>query len=224
VFTSRFQKWVRRNAQRLAALLARLRVTPNQVTVAGMVFTFASAALVASGRLLAGGLVLLFSGTFDILDGALARASNRSYPYGAFLDSSIDRLSEGAIYLALAFHFAVAGGPQARWLVGATVLALIGSFEVSYVRARAQSLGFSSETGLFNRPERVVATIAGLVAAGLGFPDVLTVVIVGLAVLAHLTALQRIWEVWSQARAQRRTARSAIPEAPRGATADRPRH
>ena len=212
MFTSKFQNWVRRNAQRFAAALIRLRVTPNQVTVAGMVITFVAAGLVASGHLLAGGLVLAFSGSFDILDGALARASNRSYPYGAFLDSSTDRLSEGAIFVGLAYHFAARGGPGDRWLVLGTVLALVGSFEVSYVRARAQSLGFTCDSGIFNRPERVVATVAGLVLGG----PWLTLVIYALAALAHVTALQRIWEVWGQARTQRRAARE-LPEAPRGA-------
>ena len=218
MFTSRFQNRVRRNAQRLAAALIRLRVTPNQVTVAGMLITFAAAILVATGHLLAGGLVLAFSGTFDIFDGALARASNRSYPYGAFLDSSTDRLSEGAIFVGLAYHFAARGAPGDRWLVLATVVALVGSFEVSYVRARAQSLGFTCDSGIFNRPERVVATVLGLVLGGIW----LSIVISLLAALAHFTAVQRIWEVWRQARAQRRTTvRDAAAASGISAPADR---
>src|SRR5438552_6309016 len=142
MFTSRFQKWVRRNALRLAGWLGRLPITPNQVTVAGMLFTCAAAVLVASGHLFTAGIVLAFAGTFDILDGALARATNRSYPYGAFLDSTTDRYSEGAVYLGIAAYFLwqKPDFPWSRWAILACVAALAGSFLVSYVRARAQSL------------------------------------------------------------------------------------
>src|SRR5205807_2815264 len=139
--------WVRRNAQRLARLLGRLPITPNQVTIAGTLLTFGAAVLAGLGHLRAAGVVLAVSGTFDILDGALARATKRSYPYGAFLDSTFDRYSEGAVYIGLVAYFVSAGGPLERWLVLGTVTALAGSFLVSYVRARAQSLGFTCETG-----------------------------------------------------------------------------
>ena len=196
MFTSRFQKWVRRNAQRLAAALAGAGVTPNQVTIAGMAATFCAAALAGFGLLLPAGLVLAFSGTFDILDGALARASNSNYPYGAFLDSTIDRYSEGAVYVGIVMYFLGHGGGSMRWQVLGAVLALGGSFLVSYVRARAQSLGFHCDAGLFARPERVVATVIGLIlgAAVLGW------VVWLLAILTNVTALQRIHEVWRQGR------------------------
>ena len=103
------------------------------------------------------------------------------------------------MYLGLIAYFVGAGGPLAKWLVVATGAALAGSFLVSYVRARAQSLGFTCETGLFARPERVVVTVIGLVFGGL----VLTAVVFLLAILTNLTALQRIREVWLQGRAQR---------------------
>src|SRR5579859_90406 len=133
VFTSRFQAWVRRNAQRLAASFARLPVTPNLVTVTGMLVVFASAVLVGMGQLVAGALVLAFGGCFDILDGALARVQKRSYPYGAFLDSTTDRYAEGAIYLGIAAHFLQVGGPNLRWNLLGAMLALVGSFQVSYI-------------------------------------------------------------------------------------------
>jgi CDP-diacylglycerol--glycerol-3-phosphate 3-phosphatidyltransferase len=207
MFTSRFQKWVRRHALRLAAWIGRLPVTPNQVTVAGMLLTFASAALVASGHLLPGGVVLAFAGTFDILDGALARATNRTYPYGAFFDSTLDRYSEGAIYVGIAIYFLGTGSPLVRWEVLATLLALAGSFLVSYVRARAQSLGFKCDSGFFARPERVFVTVLGLVFGG----TALTIVILALAVLTNFTVVQRIWEVWGQAREHRRPAKVVSP-------------
>jgi CDP-diacylglycerol--glycerol-3-phosphate 3-phosphatidyltransferase len=181
------------------AALGRLPVTPNQITVLGTALTFAAAVLTAGGQLRWGGVLLAFAGTFDILDGALARSTKRSYPYGAFLDSTLDRYSEGAMYIGLVAYFVSAGGPLERWLVLATVTALAGSFLVSYVRARAQSLGFTCETGLFARPERVVVTVIGLIFGGV----VLAAVVFLLAILTNLTALQRIREVWLQGRAQR---------------------
>src|SRR5437016_8309881 len=199
MFTTRFEAWVRRHAEALMAALGRLPVTPNQITVVGTALTFVAAVLAASGHLLLGGIVLAFAGTFDILDGALARSTGRSYPYGAFLDSTLDRYSEGAMYLGLIAYFVSAGGALEKWLVVATGAALAGSFLVSYVRARAQSLGFTCETGLFARPERVVVTVIGLVFGGF----VLTAVVFLLAILTNLTALQRIREVWLQGRAQR---------------------
>jgi len=213
VFTARFQAWVRRNAQRLARFLARLPITPNQVTITGTLFTFGAALLVGLGNLRAAGIVLAISGTFDILDGALARATKRSYPYGAFLDSTFDRYSECAVYVGMAAYFLGRGGPWMRWEVLACLVALAGSFMVSYVRARAQSLGFRCDSGIFARPERVVATVAGLV---IGVWWVLGIVVVLLAVLTNFTAGQRIVEVWSQARDQRRAAREATKAPARG--------
>ena len=195
MFTSRFQAWVRRNAQRLAAAFARLSITPNQITMAGMLATFVAGALAGFGYLLPAGLVLAFSGTFDILDGALARATKRMYPYGAFLDSTTDRYSEGAVYIGIAAFYLGHPAPDMPVKVLACFFALAGSYLVSYVRARAQSLGFSCEGGLFARPERVVATVVGLLAAGLGLPVVLDIVIVGLAILTNITVVQRINEV-----------------------------
>jgi CDP-diacylglycerol--glycerol-3-phosphate 3-phosphatidyltransferase len=199
MFTTRFETWVRRQAEALMSAIGRIPVTPNQVTVIGVALTFVAAVLVALGYLRWAGVVLIVAGTFDILDGALARSSGRSYPYGAFLDSTLDRYSEGAIYIGLTAYFASTPGPLQRWLLLATVAALAGSFLVSYVRARAQSLGFTCESGLFARPERVVVTVVGLIFGGV----VLYGVVFLLAILTNLTALQRIREVWLQGRAQR---------------------
>jgi len=201
--------------------LGRVPLTPNQVTVVGLVLTFFAATLVAFGELRWAGVVLIVAGTCDILDGALARSTHTSYPYGAFLDSTLDRYSEGAIYIGLAAYFVSAGGPYQRWLVLATFAALAGSFLVSYVRARAQSLGFTCESGLFARPERVVLTVIGLVFSGVFGGWVLYAVVFLLAVLTNLTALQRIREVWLQGRAQRlaieretKARRAAPPQTP----------
>src|SRR5258707_15364112 len=196
MFTTRFEAWVRRRAEALMSAVGRVPLTPNQVTVVGLILTFIAAALAALGQLRWAGVVLIFAGTCDILDGALARSTKASYPYGAFLDSTLDRYSEGAIYLGLAAYFVTINGPFQRWLVLATLAALAGSFLVSYVRARAQSLGFTCETGLFARPERVVVTVIGLIIGG----PVLYGVVFLLAVVTNLTALQRIREGWLQGR------------------------
>lgn len=213
MFTTRFEAWVRRQAQALMSVLGRVPFTPNQITVVGVALTFVAAVLVAFSQLRWAGVVLIFAGTFDILDGALARSSGRSYPYGAFLDSTLDRYSEGAIYIGLVAYFVTTSGPLQRWLLLATMAAMAGSFLVSYVRARAQSLGFTCESGLFARPERVVATVVGLIFGG----PILYVIVVLLAILTNVTALQRIREVWLQGRAQRmaieREAAAAAPKA-----------
>ena len=212
MFTTRFEAWVRRRAEALMSALGRIPITPNQITVIGVALTFAAAVLAALAHLRWAGVVLIFAGTFDILDGALARSSGRAYPYGAFLDSTLDRYSEGAIYIGLAAYFAGTSGPLQRWLLLATVAALAGSFLVSYVRARAQSLGFTCESGIFARPERVVATVVGLIFGG----AVLYIVVFLLAILTNLTALQRIHEVWLQGRAQRIAREREAAAAPKG--------
>lgn len=217
MFTTRFEAWVRRRAEALVKAIGRVPVTPNQVTVIGLVLTFMAAGLVAFGHLRWAGVVLIVAGSFDILDGALARSTHASYPYGAFLDSTLDRYSEGAIYAGLAAYFVGMGGPLQRWLVLATLAALAGSFLVSYVRARAQSLGFTCETGLFARPERVVVTVVGLILGGV----VLYAVVFLLAILTNITALQRIREVWLQGRAQR-LARERESKAQRAASTQAP--
>jgi len=217
MFTTRFEAWVRRRAEALMKAIGRVPVTPNQVTVIGLGLTFVAAGLVAFGHLRWAGVVLIVAGSFDILDGALARSTHASYPYGAFLDSTLDRYSEGAIYAGLAAYFVGMGGPLQRWLVLATLAALAGSFLVSYVRARAQSLGFICETGLFARPERVVVTVVGLILGGV----ILYAVVFLLAILTNITALQRIREVWLQGRAQR-LAREREIKAQRAASTQTP--
>ena len=203
MFTTRFEAWVRRHAESLITALGRTPLTPNQVTVVGLVLTFLAATLAAFGHLRWAGVVLIFAGTCDILDGALARSTKASYAYGAFLDSTLDRYSEGAVYLGLAAYFVSVDGLLQRWLVLATLAALAGSFLVSYIRARAQSLGFTSKTGLFQRPERVVVTVIGLLFANAFGGYVLDGVVFLLAIVTNITALQRIREVWLQGRAQR---------------------
>src|SRR5256884_2949993 len=166
MFTTRFEAWVRRHAEALVSALGRSPITPNQVTVVGLGLTFLAAGLVAFGQLRWAGVVLIFAGTCDILDGALARSTNTSYPYGAFLDSTLDRYSEGAVYLGLAAYFVTVGGPLQEWLRPATPGARAGSCPVCYGRGRAPSRWFVFTKRRCPRPGPVVGRVRGLPAWG----------------------------------------------------------
>jgi CDP-diacylglycerol--glycerol-3-phosphate 3-phosphatidyltransferase len=194
VFTSKFQDWVRAQARRLVPVLRLFGLTPNMLTMIGLVITAASAVLIATGHLVEGGIVLLLAAVFDILDGAVARVTGKVYRYGAFLDSTTDRYAEGFTYIALLYFYVANGHKTVEPML--VIAALNGSLLVSYVRARAQSLGFVCDGGLLARPERVVLIVIGLLFPGALLLPVLWI----LGVLTNLTAVQRIWFVWRQSR------------------------
>jgi CDP-diacylglycerol--glycerol-3-phosphate 3-phosphatidyltransferase len=175
----------------LLAALRWLRITPNQVTMAGTVLNLAAGALVIAepDRLYWAGIVFVVAGLMDMLDGALARMSQKVTPFGAFLDSTLDRVSEGVILSAIAYLLAVQGREIDVALV---VLALLGSVLVSYTRARAESLGVECKVGLMSRPERVI-----LIAVGLFF-DVLPYVIYIMLALTVFTVVQRVVHTYRQ--------------------------
>lgn len=193
MFTARFQAWVRARARQVVPALRALHLTPNALTIAGLVICAGSAVLVALGDLVAGGVVLFVASAFDILDGALARVMGKTQRYGAFLDSTIDRYAEAFTYIALLYYFLFRQHATLEPML--VIVALTGSLLVSYVRARAQSLGFTVNGGWLARPERVVITVIGLIVAPL-----LVWALWVLAVLTNVTVLQRIWLVWQQAR------------------------
>jgi CDP-diacylglycerol--glycerol-3-phosphate 3-phosphatidyltransferase len=174
-----------------AELLAKTGLSPNVLTVAGLLLAFAVAWVLSSGRFFLGGFLVLLSGAFDLLDGAVARASGRTTTFGALLDSTFDRLSEAALFMGLLAFYASEGSYQELLLVGA---ALVGSIMTSYVRARAEGLGLECDVGVFTRPERVI-----LLAVGLIFNQMLVVLWI-IAVLANLMAWQRLIYVWQQTR------------------------
>jgi CDP-diacylglycerol--glycerol-3-phosphate 3-phosphatidyltransferase len=175
----------------LLAALRWLRITPNQVTMAGTVLNLAAGALVIAepDHLYWAGIVFVVAGLMDMLDGALARMSQKVTPFGAFLDSTLDRVSEGVILSAIAYLLAVQGREIDVALV---VLALLGSVLVSYTRARAESLGVECKVGLMSRPERVI-----LIAVGLFF-DVLPYVIYIMLALTVFTVVQRVVHTYRQ--------------------------
>ena len=185
-------------ASRTVSGLARTRVTPNALTAAGVSLCLAAAVLVPfedRERLLvywlAAGIFVVGS-LLDILDGALARAGGKSTPFGAFIDSTTDRVGEGAMLAAIALVFARQGRD---WAVVLAVAAVVGSFLVSYTRARAEAIGLRGDVGLGSRAERVVLITAGLVFAPWGG---LPWAIVALSATASLTVVQRILHVRKQ--------------------------
>jgi CDP-diacylglycerol---glycerol-3-phosphate 3-phosphatidyltransferase len=214
MFTQKFQAWVRRWAERAVGVFRDSPITPNMLTLFGLLITGVGALLVATGQLLVGGIVLTFAGLFDIFDGALARAAGKVYRYGAFLDSTVDRYSEGVVYLGILIYFLDQHDGLRPIIV---LIALAGSFLVSYVRARAQSLGFTCDVGILARPERVVIIVAGLLLESVGIKiggwTPLTVALVILAVGTNFTAVQRVWVVWQQNRAELRALRGAAATA-----------
>jgi len=203
--------WVKRGytdgTRKLAARwiggLARTRVTPNALTAAGITLCAASAVIVwfAYHRpwplYWLAAIVFVVGSVLDILDGALARHGGKATPFGAFVDSISDRVSEGFVLTAVAIVFAREGNDIA---VGFTFAAMAGSFLVSYARAKAELLGLKGDVGLGSRAERVVVITAGLVFAPWGG---LQWAIYFLAVTAWFTVLQRVFSVRAQLRGRR---------------------
>ena len=193
-----YTRGARSLAGRSVTSLARTGVTPNILTTAGVSLCLAAAVLVPfedHGKLLffwlAAG-VFVVGSVLDILDGALARVGGKSTPFGAFIDSTTDRVGEGAMLAAIALVFSRHGRD---WAVVVAVAAVVGSFLVSYTRARAEALGLSGTVGLGSRAERVVVITAGLVFAPWGG---LPWAIVLLAATAWITVGQRVLHVRKQ--------------------------
>ena len=174
-----------------AELVAKTRISPNILTALGLLVALVTAWVLSTGHFFLGGFLVLGSGAFDMLDGAVARISGRSTRFGAILDSTFDRLSEAALFLGLLAYYANQGSFQEVVLVGA---ALVGSMMTSDVRARAEGLGLKCEVGFFTRPERVI-----LLAIGLIFNQMLVILWI-IAVLSNLVAWQRLSYVWQQLR------------------------
>jgi CDP-diacylglycerol--glycerol-3-phosphate 3-phosphatidyltransferase len=182
---------VRKGFEPMLSALQRLHVTPNQVTIFGTLLNVAAAALIALDHLIYAGIVFLLAGCCDMLDGALARRAQQSTKWGAFLDSTLDRVSEGVVLAAIAYLLASQGHALDAALV---TLALLGSILVSYTRARAESLGVECKVGIMSRPERII-----LIALGLFF-DVLSYAIYILLALTAFTVIQRVIHTYRQLR------------------------
>lgn len=195
------QRRIARVVDPLVARLARLGVTPNGMTVTGLALSALAAALLAGGMPRSAGLIWLLGSAFDMLDGALARATGAANRAGAFLDSSLDRLGEGLLLTAVVYHFAAQGMALAAAL-GAW--ALLASLMVSYTRARAEGLGAACTNGLATRVERVILLGLGLLS---GY---LALAIGVLALLASVTTWQRLFAVWGALSGDDQSAQRAV--------------
>lgn len=174
----------------VSAWLARTGITPNALSLLGFALNLGVAVVLATGHLRWGGVLIILVSLFDGLDGALARYTGKVSTFGAFLDSTLDRYSEAALFIGLIWHFL---GLHANAEVLLACVALFGSEAVSYTRARAEGLRIECKVGWFTRAERMIVLALGL---ALGLPLVTFWV---LAVFTNLTALQRIWHVRRQA-------------------------
>jgi CDP-diacylglycerol--glycerol-3-phosphate 3-phosphatidyltransferase len=174
------------------------RLTPNKISMTGFVLNVAAAVLVTQRLFFLAGLAFIAGSLMDMLDGRYSRMSGKGTPFGAFLDSTLDRIEEGVVLAAVAAYFAARGDELA---VGATVMTVVGSYMVSYTRARAEALGVECKVGLATRAVRVVILSAGLVfakGAGLGDFELLEPAIYLMAVLTLFTTFQRVFHVRRQ--------------------------
>jgi len=193
--------WLRSGYLRLidpvADALVRRGVAPNTITTIGTLCAMASGVLYAAGWIRTGGWVMGLTALFDVLDGTVARRSGRSTAFGAFYDSTLDRVADGFVLGGFAVFFATRPGGWALAMVVVSVLGLIGSYLTSYTRARADALGVDASGGVLQRPERVVLLSAPQAFFGLALDGfVLSAILVLLTVTAWLTAAQRIRAVY----------------------------
>ena len=173
----------------VAGALAKMGVSPNMVTFAGLVGAGISAWLISEGMLWIGGVAMLLAGVLDLFDGALARSTGQDSAFGALLDSVVDRVSEIVVLLGLLIHYARGDSLEGTVLV---YLAVGGSVMVSYLRARSEGLGIDCKVGIMTRPERVAALGFGLIV-GHWLPVVMLVVLGVIAGLTILTTAQRLF-------------------------------
>jgi CDP-diacylglycerol--glycerol-3-phosphate 3-phosphatidyltransferase len=219
MFGPRIQKYARRVAEVIVSPLARIGMTPNMATLLGLLLNAVAAAIIAFGNLRVGGVMLLFAGLFDMVDGALARIRNQKTTFGAFLDSTLDRYSEGIVLLGvIVFALSIQTPTVRTWIVVLAYIAALSSLMVSYARARAEGLGMSLKSGLMARPERVLVLGAGLIIGGESW---LVWTLAFLAVTSTFTAVQRIVTVWLKLRVRpaESPSSSVAERAPASATA-----
>ncbi len=171
-----------RVAEALARFLARIEVTPTQVTITGCCVSLGAALAVLAGHPVTAGLLYWAGGSLDMVDGALARYSGRENAFGAFFDSLLDRVGEAGMLAAVAYQFAAQDQPLA---VVAVMLALFGGMLTSYVRALAKGLGIACHAGLVQRPGRVLSIVFGLLTGTL-------------ALVVYVLAAATLWTAWQR--------------------------
>jgi CDP-diacylglycerol--glycerol-3-phosphate 3-phosphatidyltransferase len=182
-------------SDRARSALIESRLTPNMISMTGLVLNVLAAVLVTQRYFFLAGIAFIVGSVMDTLDGRYSRMSGKGTPFGAFLDSTLDRIEEGVVLTTVAAYFSSRGMDFA---VGATVLAVLGSLMVSYTRARAEALGVENKGGLATRAVRVVILSAGLVfakGASIFDVDLLAPAVYVLAVLTVFTVFQRVLHV-----------------------------
>lgn len=195
---TKLRGWWDKAMRPVGRALARTPLSPNAITLLGVAIQVGVAYLILEGRLVAAGLIAIAAAFFDTFDGALAKAKGRTSKFGAFLDSSTDRVADALYFGPIAWLYGVDPDIAARdepWVAAVTLVAMVASFMVSYVKARAEALGFDCKVGLFERAERL-----GLLVIALVFSDLLPVLMVVLAVGSTVTVFQRMFHVYGQAR------------------------
>jgi phosphatidylglycerophosphate synthase len=186
----------------VADLLVRHRVSPNFITTFGTLCTMVAGAIFASGHIRTAGWFLGLTALFDVLDGTVARRTGRSTTFGAFYDSTLDRVADGFLLGGLAMFYGMNAVHRSPVMLAVTVAGLIGTFLTSYTRARAESLGLDAKVGIMQRPERIALLAAPQAFFGLALDGwVLSGIVTLLSVTAWITAVQRIKFVYDVTRA-----------------------
>jgi phosphatidylglycerophosphate synthase len=174
----------------LSPIIRHIRIDPNILTITGFIIVTV-AALIIPSNLFFGGILLLIGSIFDMLDGISARVNGRVTRFGAFLDSLLDRYSDALLFLSIAWYLASKGDHSSAFL---SIGSMLGSFFVSYARARAEGLGIDGQTGLMERPERLLLLIFGTLSGWLS--PILWVIFI----LTQITVIQRAYAVWKAER------------------------
>ena len=175
------------------AFLARNNVSPNTITTVGTLITIAAGVVYATGHIMTAGWIMNVTAFFDVADGEVARRTGRSSVFGAFYDSTLDRVADGALMAGLAFFYATNTVHHNLYMVVACLVCMVGTFLISYTRARAEALGVDAKVGVMQRPERMVLLSVPQSLFGLFWNGwVLMGIILLLTVTAWITAVQRI--------------------------------
>jgi len=174
----------------IVRILSKSGITPNALTLINLALNIVAAYVIATGHFLLGGVLVLVSGLFDLLDGALARFTKQTTKFGAILDSTVDRISEAAILCGLLIWYVPQEGASLKIVL--IFVVLIGSFLVSYIRARAEGLGWQCQVGLFTRAERVIVLAIGLLI------NQIFIALCVLAVFVFISVVQRLVYLWKQ--------------------------
>ncbi len=181
------RKYTRFILEPVARFVSWTKISPNVISMIGFLLTVGVAFVIGVGYLRLGGVLIFAAAGFDALDGTLARLTERTSRFGAFLDSTLDRFSEAIIFLGLFIYLVNRDAQTELILIYAT---MVGSLMVSYARARAEGIGVMLKDGLLTRFERVGLLVLGLIA------NQLVIVLWIMAILTNFTAIQRMWKVW----------------------------